>query len=73
MSDITYIGGKGNSYLSLITNAYPKQIMGYDLSDSLSTEGSLRALEMANKKRQYQEQILIHHSDRGIEYCRKYL
>ena len=69
VSDITYIGGRGNTYLSLITDAYSKQIMGYDLSDSLATEGCLRALEMANKKRKYREQILIHHSDRGIQYC----
>lgn len=51
VSDITYIGGRGNSYLSLITDAYSKKIMGYDLSDSLATEGALRALEMANKER----------------------
>ncbi len=69
VSDITYIGGRGNSYLSLITDAYSKQIMGYDLSDSLATEGSLRALDMANRKRKYRNSILIHHSDRGIQYC----
>ena len=42
--------------------------MGYDVSDSLSTEGSLRALNMAIKKRKYDSQ-LIHHSDRGFQYC----
>lgn len=65
-SDITYIGGRGNTYLSLITDAYFKQIMEYDLSESLATEGSLRALKMANKNRKYRNNPLIHHSDRGL-------
>lgn len=39
VSDITYIGGRGNAYLSLITGAYSKRIMGYDLSNSLATVG----------------------------------
>ena len=69
VSDITYIGGRGNTYLSLITDAYSKQIMGYDLSDSLATAGSLRALKMANKNRRYKKMPLIHHSDRGFQYC----
>jgi transposase InsO family protein len=42
--------------------------MGYDVSESLSTEGSLRALNMAVRKRRYNNP-LIHHSDRGIQYC----
>ena len=69
VSDITYIGGRNNSYLALITDAYSKKIMGYDLSDSLATEGSLRALKMASKQRMYKQEPLIHHSDRGLQYC----
>jgi transposase InsO family protein len=42
--------------------------MGYNLSDSLATEGSLRALTMAVKQRKYNT-MLIHHSDRGLQYC----
>ena len=51
VSDITYIKvDGGHSYLALVTDAYSKKIVGYDLSDSLQTEGSSRALKMANKK-----------------------
>ena len=69
-ADITYIGGRGkHMYLALITDAYSKKIVGYDLSESLSTEGALRALKMANSSRMYRNEALIHHSDRGIQYC----
>lgn len=69
VSDITYIGGRSrNCYLALVTDAYSKKIMGYDLSSSLETEGSLRALKMAVKQRKYKNR-LIHHSDRGLQYC----
>lgn len=69
VSDITYIGGRDrNCYLALVTDAYSKKIMGYDVSNSLATEGSLRALNMAIKQRMYKES-LIHHSDRGLQYC----
>ena len=67
--DITYIGCRNrNCYLALVTDAYSKKIMGYDVSDSLATDGSLRALSMAIKQRKYKEK-LIHHSDRGLQYC----
>ena len=70
VSDITYIGQRDNHmYLSLITDAYSKKIMGYDLSSSLSTDGSLRALKMAVSNRSYPKCSLIHHSDRGVQYC----
>jgi len=69
VSDITYIGGrKRNCYLALVTDAYSKKVMGYDVSDSLATDGSLRALNMAIKQRRYKGK-LIHHSDRGLQYC----
>ena len=69
VSDITYIGSrKNNSYLALVTDAYSKKIMGYDLSNSLVLEGSLRAMKMALKNRKYKTP-LIHHSDRGLQYC----
>ena len=69
VSDITYIGGRArNCYLALVTDAYSKKIMGYDVSNSLATDGSLRALNMAIKQRKYKDK-LIHHSDRGLQYC----
>ena len=43
--------------------------MGYNVSNSLSAEGSIKALEMALKSRSYKNEPLIHHSDRGIQYC----
>jgi transposase InsO family protein len=70
VSDITYIGGRDKHlYLALVTDAYSKRIMGYDVSDSLCVEGSLRALEMAAGNRRYPRQRVIHHSDRGVQYC----
>lgn len=69
VSDITYIKtDNGHEYLSLITDAYSKKIMGYELLDNLSTTGPLNALEMALKNRKYTHD-LIHHSDRGLQYC----
>ncbi len=70
VSDITYVGTRENpSYLALITDAYSKKVVGYDVSKSLSMEGSLRALEMAVLNRKHKGQSLIHHSDRGLQYC----
>jgi len=70
VSDITYVGTRANpSYLALVTDAYSKRIMGYDVSNSLAMEGSLSALEMALDNRRYGSQPLIHHSDRGLQYC----
>ncbi len=70
VSDITYVGNRQNPmYLALVTDAYSKQIMGHDLSNSLDVSGSLRALKMAVKKRKYKSNIVTHHSDRGLQYC----
>jgi len=70
VSDITYIGNRTNPcYLALITDAYSKKIMGYNVSDSLNMNGSIKALAMALKNRNYKEESLIHHSDRGLQYC----
>lgn len=70
VSDITYIGGRNeHSYLALVTDAYSKKIVGYDLSDSLDSSGAVRALRMARRGRKYPDMPLIHHSDRGIQYC----
>ena len=70
VSDITYIGNRGNHrYLALVTDAYSKKIVGYDISNSLSASGSIRALSMAIKTRKNKHESLIHHSDRGIQYC----
>jgi len=70
VSDITYIGKREKPcYLSLITDAYSKKIVGYNVSDNLNTESSLVALKLAIKQRKNDEIPLIHHSDRGLQYC----
>jgi len=70
VSDITYVGSRINpSYLALITDAYSKKIVGYDVSQSLSVESSLKALEMAVGNKEFRNYPLIHHSDRGLQYC----
>jgi len=69
-SDITYLGSHGNhQYLALITDTYSKKIVGYDVSTSLSAEGAIRALKMGLRQRTYKDKELIHHSDRGLQYC----
>jgi putative transposase len=69
VSDITYIRVKDDfSYLSLITDAYSKRIMGSSLSQNLTREGPLNALKEALQNRMYNHP-LMHHSDRGFQYC----
>ena len=70
VSDITYVGSRDYPmYLALVTDAYSKKIMGYNLSNSLGAQGAVDALKMAIKNRTYIECDLIHHSDRGVQYC----
>ena len=70
VSDITYVGTKkGHTYLSLVTDAYSKKVVGHCLHGTLGAEGPVKALEMAIKQRSYKGEALIHHSDRGIQYC----
>jgi transposase InsO family protein len=69
VSDITYIRTvKGFCYLALITDMYSRKIVGWDLSNSLELSGCVRALNKALYQAKGIEQ-LIHHSDRGIQYC----
>ena len=70
VADITYIGNRKNpSYLSLITDAYSKKIVGHYVAENLTTEGSLLALKKAINTTELKELSLIHHSDRGLQYC----
>ena len=69
MSDITYVRTlEGFCFLALITDAYSRKIVGYDISDSLELEGCRRALKTAVQSASDISQ-LMHHSDRGIQYC----
>jgi len=70
VADITYVGTTQQPlYLALVTDAYSKRIMGYDLSTSLAAKGAVNALKKALKNRWYPDQALLHHSDRGTQYC----
>ncbi len=67
VSDITYIGKREKPcYLSLITDAYSKKIMGFNVADNMNAESSIIALEKAVKLRKNKDLSLIHHSDRGL-------
>ncbi|WP_420537214.1 IS3 family transposase [Flavobacterium lindanitolerans] len=71
VSDITYIKSHQKThYLSLVTDAYSRKIMGYKLSDDISSENMVQALKMAVENRK-STLPLIHHSDRGLQYCSK--
>ncbi|MBI4548542.1 MAG: IS3 family transposase [Ignavibacteriae bacterium] len=61
---------QGFCYLALITEVYSRKVVGYDLSESLCIAGSLRALNMAVAETNAPKNM-IHHSDRGMQYCSK--
>ncbi|WP_316794280.1 IS3 family transposase [Pedobacter frigoris] len=70
--DLTYICvGNDFNYLSLITDAHSRMIVGYCLHPFLNTEGCITALEMAiaSRTKEGAANSLIHHSDRGSQYC----
>ena len=70
VSDITYIDlASGTSYLSLITDAYSHKIVGWNLGKTLQGNDTLAALKMALKSLKGNHPELIHHSDRGSQYC----
>jgi len=70
-SDITYLRlRKGFCYLSLITDMYSRKIVGFHVHHSLCIDGTLKALHWALRQRT-KESPLIHHSDRGLQYCAK--
>lgn len=70
VSDITYIGTRQHPmYLALVTDAYSKKIMGFNVSHTLNATGAVSALKMALQNRIYKAEPAIHHSDRGLQYC----
>ncbi|MBC7862541.1 MAG: IS3 family transposase [Bacteroidia bacterium] len=70
VSDITYIAlEQGYAYLALVTDLYSKKIMGYSMHHNMKVPMVKEALDMALKNRQYNHKSIIHHSDRGIQYC----
>lgn len=72
VSDITYLEtASGFVYLSLITDAYSRKVVGYHLSQRLQARGCLIALKKAigQLRSPLMDRTLIHHSDRGVQYC----
>lgn len=71
VSDITYLSLTDRfAYLFLITDAYSHKIIGYTLSLTLAAKGAIDAFNMAMAQYNYVKyKILIHHSDRGIQYA----
>lgn len=69
VTDITYVKTtEGPLYLNMVTDAYSRKIMGHSISTSMETSRIVKALKMAIGQRIY-NQPLIHHSDRGLQYC----
>jgi putative transposase len=70
VSDITYYRTtSGFVYISFITDAYSRKIVGYHVADTLEAIHTIKALMMAIKQASDPLTGLIHHSDRGIQYC----
>lgn len=70
VSDITYIRLKNEwGYLSMITDAFSRRIMGIAFRSDMLAQGCIDALHIALSNRVYPHHQLIHHSDRGSQYC----
>lgn len=70
VTDITYIKiEEDHAYLALVTDLYSKKIMGYCLADNMKVPMVQEALKMAIKNCVHNRKSIIHHSDRGIQYC----
>jgi transposase InsO family protein len=74
VSDITYIklSGGGVSFLHLITDAYSRKVLGWKVANSLEARHTLEAFDMAATdaaKSNVDFTKVIHHSDRGVQYC----
>jgi transposase InsO family protein len=69
-SDITYINvGDKWHYVIFITDAYSHKVIGYNVDDNMSAKFCEIALEQALAQWEDQNNELIHHSDRGVQYC----
>jgi len=70
VSDITYWKIKsGYVYISFITDAYSHKVVGYHVAETLETVETVQALKMALSYLDCEHDDLIHHSDRGVQYC----
>lgn len=70
VSDITYIKtDEGFVYLNMVTDAWSRKIVGYAIARNMDAESMKKAYQMALAGRRYPHLALIHHSDRGLQYC----
>lgn len=70
VSDITYINTlEGFGYLSLVTDAYSRKIIGWQVGSTLEATHTIKALQMALKQLPKGANNVYHHSDRGVQYC----
>ena len=70
VSDITYLRVAGrHGYLILITDAYSRKVVGYNFGPTMDTKFCMQALQIALKLRHFPDRSLMHHSDRGVQYC----
>ena len=70
VSDITYLKtDSGHAYLALATDPYSKKIMGFAVDDNMKVDLVKTALKMAFRNMIFSQEKVIHHSDRGIQYC----
>jgi transposase InsO family protein len=70
VSDITYIEtSEGFIFLNLITDAYSRKIIGWSVGDTLAAIYTEQALDKALAQLPRRHSELIHHSDRGVQYC----
>ncbi len=69
VADITYLPARsGPLYLSLVTDAYSRKIVGHHVHEGMHAESVAMAFKKALKQRRGGGE-LIHHSDRGVQYC----
>jgi putative transposase len=69
VADITYLPTRtGETYVSLVTDAYSRKIVGHHVDDNLRTDSVKQAFKRALKQRK-KDSELVHHSDRGVQYC----
>lgn len=69
VADMTYLPTvSGNTYLSLVTDAYSRKIVGYHVDDNMKADSVKLAYAKALRERKTND-TLVHHSDRGVQYC----
>ncbi len=69
VADITYLPTQDSvAYVSLVTGAYLRKIVGHHVHETLHAESVIKAMSKALRGGR-SDQMLVHHSDRGSQYC----